>query len=263
MDFENIHSFAILAYTDSPYLEACIQSILNQNKKSSVYISTSTPTENIREIADKYNLSICVNKVCDGIAADWNFAVGLCETPFLTLAHQDDIYFADYTEKLVPAMQKAGDSIIAFCNYKEIVKEEYRVNTLMLGVKCLLLWPYLFNYRLKSRFFKRLILRFGSPVCCPSVIYNIAANKPAFGKNFRNDMDWDAWLQLSEKKGSFIYIQNKLMAHRIHEDSETTRQIANVGRYEEDLVMFKRLWPSPIAKLLAWLYKNSYKSNKI
>ena len=53
------------------------------------------------------------------------------------------------------------------------------------------------------------------------------------------------------------------MSHRIHEDSETTSLIENNVRLEEDYIMFKKLWPDCIAKLLMKFYKNSVKTNKV
>jgi glycosyltransferase involved in cell wall biosynthesis len=258
------HSFAILAYGDSPYLEDCVQSLLNQNVKSSVYISTSTPSEYIRAVASKYGLDICVNPEPPNIVTDWNFAIDQCKTEYLTLAHQDDIYYPAYTEKLLNAARKAGDALIAFCGYREIYSDRSpRVNTWFLFIKRVLLWPFLFGNTIRRSFFKKTILRFGCPVCCPSVMYHLAKAKPEFNPEYKNNLDWDAWLRLSGKPGSFIFLKDKLVAHRIHRDSETTKQIAGRGRYQEDLKMFNRIWPKPIAFVLAKLYRHSYKSNKI
>lgn len=62
-------------------------------------------------------------------------------------------------------------------------------------------------------------------------------------------------------KGCFVYINQKLMKHRIHEESATTKGLLSNNRQKEDLRMFKRLWPKPIAKLLAVIYAKSYSSN--
>ena len=51
------------------------------------------------------------------------------------------------------------------------------------------------------------------------------------------------------------------MKHRIHEESETSNLIENNIRLDEDLLMFKKLWPDWIAKLLMKKYKNAIKTN--
>ena len=53
------------------------------------------------------------------------------------------------------------------------------------------------------------------------------------------------------------------MLHRIHEASETTRQIGNSGRSREDLVMYEKFWPEWIAKILEHFYCSSEDSNRI
>ena len=44
------------------------------------------------------------------------------------------------------------------------------------------------------------------------------------------------------KKGSFVYVPEILMLHRIHEDSETTKQLEADGqRFQEDYAIFSAL----------------------
>ena len=42
---KTIHTFVVLAYKESEYLEDCIKSTLNQKYKSDVVIATSTPNK--------------------------------------------------------------------------------------------------------------------------------------------------------------------------------------------------------------------------
>ena len=50
-------------------------------------------------------------------------------------------------------------------------------------------------------------------------------------------LDWYAWYKISEYKGRFVYVSDKLMCHRIHEESETSKTIADNTRSKEDLYM--------------------------
>ena len=47
------HTFVVLAFGESDYLEMCIQSVLNQTYHSKVVIATSTPNGFIQGLADK------------------------------------------------------------------------------------------------------------------------------------------------------------------------------------------------------------------
>ena len=81
-----VHTFAICAYGESPYLEECIQSLLNQKTESKILIATSTPNSQILEMGEKYDIPIFVNYLEKGLAGDWNFAYNCANTPLVTLA---------------------------------------------------------------------------------------------------------------------------------------------------------------------------------
>ena len=86
---------------------------------------------------------------------------------------------------------------------------------------------------------------------------------PVFAHGFRSNEDWEAWEMLSKLDGAFLYSKKVGMYHRIHEGSETSIIIGDNARTTEDLVMFKKFWPAPIAKLIAGVYASSEKSNEL
>ena len=50
------HTFAILAYKESQFLEECIKSVMKQRDNSEVVIMTQTPNDFISKLAKKYHL---------------------------------------------------------------------------------------------------------------------------------------------------------------------------------------------------------------
>jgi len=114
------HTFVILAYKKSPYIEECIKSITSQSVKSNCIISTSTPSKFLLEIAHKYKIRIKVNKESNGIADDWTFGYNVAKTDYVTLAHQDDIYLPRYLEECLTSAQKYPENLIVFTDYTEI-----------------------------------------------------------------------------------------------------------------------------------------------
>lgn len=257
------HSFAVLAYKESKYLEACIQSLLEQASRDHIYISTPTPSPYISKIANKYGLDVHVNSAGGNIARDWSFALKQARTKYVTLAHQDDIYFRDYARKMAANAEKAGDAVIIFCDYVEKIDGEHKAHTLLLYVKRLLLLPFFINAgRVRSGFLKRLTLAFGSPICCPSVTYNKSlVGDFSFDETFKINLDWDAWIKLSRLNGSYVFIHERLMAHRIHPEAETSVGIKNNQRQTEDLIMFQRIWGKFAAKIISYFYSLSHKIN--
>jgi len=265
---ENKHSFVVLAYQESPYLEACLQSLLQQTLKSDILITTSTPNFFLKNIAKKYKLKLLINPKPSGIASDWNFALGQAETKYVTLAHQDDIYLENYTAEMLKNLEKYPDFLIKFSDYQEIyqskLKEKIRTWNLNLLIKRLinlLFWPTASS--LTKQKSKLNFLKFGSSIPCPSVLYNKQQlTSFQFSKNFTTNLDWLSWINLAKQKGEFLRSKKILMQHRIHQDSTTSLWIANKKRYQEDLFCFKQLWPKKVAKLLAKTFTLSWKNNQ-
>ena len=65
------HTYVICAYKEEPFLEDCVKSLLNQTVKSEVIISTSTPNDHIKKIADKYKVKLCINTKTKGHKCDF------------------------------------------------------------------------------------------------------------------------------------------------------------------------------------------------
>lgn len=261
---KSIHTFVVLAYKESKYLEECVKSVLNQKYKSNVVIATSTPNDYIKKIAKKYNLNIIINKNPRGIGGDFDFAISCGKTDVVTVAHQDDIYDYEYSYEVVSKYKKNPNSIIIFPDYYEIKNDKKVYTNTNLKIKRILLFPLRFNLLNSKKFWKRRSLSLGCSICCPAVTFvKDKIELPLFEYNFKCDIDWHAWETLSKKRGNFSFINNPLMGHRVHEESTTTEIINDHIRTKEDLIMFKRFWPGFIAKIINKFYVKSEKSNEV
>jgi glycosyltransferase involved in cell wall biosynthesis len=256
------HCFALCAYKESPYLEECLASLKNQALSSKVIIATSTPNKSIERAAQKYDVPLFVNPSSGGgIAADWNFAYASSDAAYVTIAHQDDVYFSEYTRSVSRAARE--DALILFTDYAELCGDTAIEKSPLLSVKRRMNHPLRLRALQKSRFVRNRILSLGSSVCCPSVTFHKSRLSGfSFDPAFKCDLDWDAWSRIARQKGSFVYIPDRLMGHRIHGESETTRLLGSGERFLEDLAMLRRFWPAPLAKLVMRLYRQSAKSNE-
>lgn len=262
MSYDAMHSFAICAYGESPYLEDCVKSIVSQTVKSDVFIATSTPNEFINHLSSKYEIPVFVKKGKPGIADDWNFAISCSETELVTIAHQDDVYSNDYSFRLLSAYEKNPDLLVFFTNYGELRNGKEVDSNKLLSVKRAMLSPVKDGRFGRSRFVRRRILSLGSAICCPSVSFNLKyLRQPIFESTMKCDLDWQAWERISRQKGAFYYDSTILMHHRIHEESETTHLISDNTRGREDLEMLTKFWPSCVARLIYKAYSKSQKSN--
>ena len=165
----NQHTYVICAYKKSPFLEECIRSLKEQTVQSEIIMATSTPNDYIQSLADEYEIPLFVNSGPGGITQDWNFGYAQTNTPYVTIAHQDDIYLEHYTERMLAAMQRADRPLIYFTDYGELRNGAPVLENGLLRVKRRLLLP-LRKFR-RSRWIRRRVLSMGCPICCPSVSF--------------------------------------------------------------------------------------------
>lgn len=243
------HTFVICAYKESPFLEQCIQSLLPQQDYSNIIVYSSTPNAFIDQLCQQYNLPF-VTAEGGTIGKDWNHALAVAKTPLVTIAHQDDVYNEQYAQKMIAAFERYPDTVIAFSDYEEWENGEVIAKRLRLKVKRWILKGM--QWFPTSTWWKQRCLSFGNPIGCPAVTFhkkNIAQFQ--FSTDFSVNLDWYAWYQLSQKKGRFSFIDQELMAHRIHEDSETSHSIQDKRRAAEDEEMLSLFWPKWVVKRLS------------
>ena len=262
---KGIHTFVVLAYKESPDLERCIKSVLNQKYKSNVIIATSTPNDYINNLAKKYKLKVKVNKDAKHrIGDDFDFAIKTGDTKLVTISHQDDYYDYEYSYEVVKKFEENKNSIIIFTDYYEIKNNEKVTSNTNLKIKRILLRPLRKGKNYCKKWAKRHVLKYGNAICCPAVTFN--KDKvifPLFDCELKCNIDWNGWEKLSKLDGGFTFVNKMLMGHKISEETTTT-QIINLGiRTKEDYEIFRRFWPKLIAKILTKLYKKSEKSNSV
>lgn len=259
------HAFVIPAYGDSPHLESCLQSILAQTRPGSeVVIATSTPSAYVAQVAQRFAVPLAINPRRANIGSDWNFALGAVRAPLVTIAHQDDSYRPDYLARMREALDRTPDASIAFSDFVETTDAGLRPLHVNLRIK-----RYLTRRAfgaagaIRDEPSKRRLLAWGNPLCCPSVVLNRGLLPDfTFTESLHSNLDWEAWLRLAERAGAFVYVREPLVIRRIHLHSETSAAIADRRRRDEDRAMFARLWPGPVAALIAAVYQASYLGNR-
>ena len=258
-------TMVLCAYGDNPFLQEAALSLSNQTAEIKVILATSTPSEYIKGIADKYGFDYRINPIKGGgIGADWEFAASCAKTQYVTIAHQDDIYFPDYAKNVIDAFEHYPASLIVFTNSCDKINGTFYSNRSYLKIKRLLLWAYYIKKSYNLKIFKAMTYCLGNAICCPSVTYNVAKTGALkFDKSFSSNLDWQKWIDLAQCSGNFTYVKKIMMAHRIDESTATSALIKNNCRYNEDLRILNSIWGKTIAKMLMLFYKNSYKMSGI
>ena len=253
------HTFVIPAYGRSPYLEACLDSLRQQVSRSRIVISTSTPYSGIDELAARYRAELYVHGPNRGIGHDWNMALAQSDSTWTTLAHQDDLYHAQYSKQVVAAGRAVEGALIVFTDYSEIGDEIAPGHSLLRLKRVLLELAFAGRNAIVSPAAKKRALRFGSPIPCPSVTYHRhALSAFRFREDFRVSLDWAAWLDLACTPGAFVWLREILMGHRIHAASETFSGLCDGARRNEDFEILSRIWPTPVASLILASYRLAY-----
>lgn len=259
-ELAKIHTFAICAYKESPYLEEAIKSIINQEIKTNYIIGTSTPNKYIENLAKKYNIKYYVRNGKSDIQDDWNFIYNKAKTDLVTVAHQDDIYEPNYTKELL----KNYDAKILMYNTNYYpYKNNQKTTDMNSKIKHILKFFVKYKFFANIKFFRVMSLSLGNSINCPSVTYNkkLLGNN-IFTSELKFGLDWDTFLKIARMKGISLYIPKKLINYRIHEEATTMKFINDNKRKNEDIIMFSKIWPKWITKLIMIYYKKCYDTYK-
>ena len=253
------HTFVICAYGDSEYLEPCIQSLKEQTVQTNIILYTSTPSERISQLCEKYSIDQ-FTKEGGSIGKDWNNALSFVTTKYATIAHQDDVYLPTYAEEIMTGFEANNNALIVYSNYREWKDGEVIPLNTNLKIKNIMLRTM--AWFKQSNFWRKRIMAVGNPICCPAVSYNLGLLTDfKFSEEMKVSLDWLAWYDIGNLKGKFIFVNQDLMWHRIHEESETTNMISDNTRTKEDIYMFNKFWPKPIAKFIMKFYVKSQDTN--
>lgn len=256
------HSFAICAYKESPYLEECVISILNQTIKSNVIMCTSTPCDYIEQIATKYSIPLFIRNGISDIKEDWNFAYNNAKSDFVTLAHQDDVYDKFYTEEMykkITCQHNYNDIILFLTDYLPLKSKTRTKRDINCKIRHLLRSPLKINYLAGKIWIKKAILAFGNSICCPTVTYHKNKLGPnIFTSEYKFNIDWDTFYKLAKEKGAFVYVDRPLVLYRVHDAATSKEFINNHLRVYEDTKMFRQFWPAWLVYVIMIFYKKAY-----
>lgn len=257
----NAHTFAICAYKDSPYLEACIKSLKKQTVPSEIILCTSTPSPYIRGLADKYGIPVFERDGESDIQADWNYAYEMADARLVTIAHQDDMYHKSYAGVVQKCWERYPDTSVMTTDAVIVKHNKLQKPDWVELVKMTLRLPLRIPALNHLSAVKKNALRFGNPIMCPSCTYNKELLKvPLFQSDYKFALDWDTMAQLAKRPGRFICVEKPLLYYRIHEEATTKGCIRDHRREREETEMYRQFWPEWMVQLLMRGYRKAYDS---
>jgi len=246
------HAFVVPAFGRPQWLADCLESLQRQTVRSRILIATSTPNDHIARAADQAGIEVLVNPTRAGIAGDWNFALASTHARWVTLAHQDDWYAPTYTERCLAAAAASRAPLMVFSSAWERTADGAMAQHPWIK-RLLCETAFLGQPAIGSSWRKRLLLSFGDPIPCPTVMLNRALQPDFFfPPGFDAALDWVAWLALARLPGDFVYVREPLVHWRVHVSSAT--HVHGASLEAEDDRVLRSLWPRPIAGLIGRLY---------
>jgi len=249
----------VLAYGESPFLAGCLASLSRQTRPVRLIVATSTPSEAIARAAAQAGAELIVNPVRAGIAADWNFALAATDARFVTLAHQDDLYFPAFAQRTLEAFAAHPDAVLCFTGYQEIDDEGAPKSSRVSRAKHLIEAASLGRATRVAGPRLRAYLSFGNPLPCSSVTFDRAKLPDfRFTDAYASNLDWEAWWRLYAEGHVFARARERLVGRRHNRLTATSGLIRDGVRLKEDRDMFRRLWPVPFGDALALIYRAGY-----
>lgn len=269
MQQEIIHTFAVCAYKDSPYLEECLRSVTSQTVKSEVICCTSTPSSYIRELTARYQVPLYVRDGASNIREDWMFAYGKAQGRFCHDRPSGRPIPQRLCRKAFKAWKKYPDLLLFASDYLTIRMTEKEgemkaipepFNMVWL-VKKILRLPQRFHFLADRTWIKPeqcLVWQFASAVRPARTIKNRLGTICSHSE-YDFALDWDNLYELAGKKGRFICSEKPLIAYRVHAAATTKACIEDNRRPADEMAMFRKMWPDWMVKILMHFYRKAYK----
>ncbi len=257
------HTFAVCAYKESPYLEACVRSLIRQSVRTNIIMTTSTPCGHIQRIADIYRIPLYIRDGISDIRDDWNFAYDQAETDWVTIAHQDDMYDRNYVKEFLNTISGYDQAAAFLSDYMPVRNGRIGPRDINSKIRRFLRKPLKYKVLAKRRFFKKAVLALGNSICAPAVTYHKSLLGPSyFTSQLKFNIDWDTFLKLAQEKWPLAYAEKPLTFYRIHGKATSMEFIENHGRESEDAKMFQKFWPGWVADIIMHFYIKAYDTYK-
>jgi glycosyltransferase involved in cell wall biosynthesis len=235
-------SVLIPVYNGERFIAQAIESLLDQSHSNFRLTciddcSTDRSVEIMRRFDDG-RLSIRTNPSRIGLARNWNRALDMAtETPYLVIAHQDDIYEREYLEQMIDLMESHPRAFMGHCRTLSIDESGSSV-TLPAAIYKETFWP---RTHVSERPIDEEIrwLQKGNYIVCPTVMFRRSALSSIgrFNEQLEFVTDWEYWLRGLFAGFTIAGLRSPLVRFRRHPWTATRALEKTFRRYEEELIL--------------------------
>lgn len=228
-------------YNTARYLPKTLESLLAQTLQDfQLIVLDNVSTDGAAEVAEAINdprLSVIRADTHLGMAANWNRAIELVETPYFALCHSDDIYEPEYLEVVHGLLRQREDAFIAHCKVTTIDEAGHPIRSPAESYKEGF-WPADDPYERAPRD-ELAALRRGNYILMPAVMYRTEAVRDIgpFSETYDFAADWEYWLRGALKGYSIVGTHRRLVRYRRHPEM-TTRQVeVDLTRFRDEIAI--------------------------
>lgn len=198
------------------YLRQSLASVMRQdfNDKKVVVIDNASDVE-IKPVVDeigKGEVEYVRNENDLGIIGNWNKAIELCRTPFLSIFHDDDVMLPGFLSKSILALE---ENPTAMMSYTQANKVDPQLNYISI-------WSELFPNEGLIRGSDYLMYSIEKG-CCVTIAPTVVLRRDVFKKVGLftdelcfNSFDFNMWIKIADKF-DLVFIKEVLVNHRLHE----------------------------------------------
>ncbi len=230
---ENIFTIALPVYKRTDYIRKALDSAVNQTVKCRILlVDNNSPHDDFRKIVESYNDPLMKYiKTDETVPQDENFnnCIRYCETPWLTILHDDDMLHCQYVEMAQKIINRWGNRIGGFAVSCNVGEHEWdgiaQVKELTDDIR-LVKESYFYFSQL-------------SPFVGVTINKEIALQLKGFNVNLHPIADFDFWYRMSTHS-NMLFVKQEQAYYRISPNQSTNHlidaMINNVYQYRLNLI---------------------------
>lgn len=230
---KDLLTIALPVYKRTDYIKKALDSAVNQTVKCRILlIDNNSPHDDFKAIIESYNNPLIKYiKTKETVPQDENFnnCIRYCETPWLTILHDDDMLHCQYVEMAQKIFKEYGTAISGFAVSCNVGSEEWE------GIeRTMVLTDQIKAVKESYFYFSQL-----SPFVGVTINRDIALRISGFNVSLHPIADFDFWYRISNQS-TMLFVEQMLAYYRISPTQSTNHlidaMINNVYKYRLDLI---------------------------
>ena len=240
-----IVTVAIPIHNGARFLAETIRSLLDQSERAFRLVCVDdASTDDSVAVASSFTdprMEIIVADHHAALAENWNRALDVAKTPYIVIAHQDDLYEHDYLATMLRVIESRPHAFAVHCKTTSIDGSGRAVRLPAARYKETF-WPASDPYE-RSPAAEISVLSRSNYVVASSVVLRMeaVAQIGGFDTSLQFVTDWQYWLRGLNAGFTLAGVHARLVRFRRHPWTATRSTELSLRRYEEEIEILSRV----------------------